>query len=138
SERYADGLVTKKEAQRAWRALVWEPVMYFEWPIDGVSAFVGYRRASDADGSEMRGLSFPQMRDQEARERDWCVVLRELYANPFRPVTLDPSWLAWHDGTVRNMARAIYDERDFGRLPVLADALEDAGCAATELLAHLR
>jgi hypothetical protein len=138
SERYADGLATKEEAQLAWRALLWEPVMYFEWPIDSVSGFVNYRRAWGADGMEMRRLSFPQMRDHQTRERDWCVVVRELYANPFRPVTFDPAWLTWHDGTVGNMARAIYDEREFGRLPVLADALEDAGCAATELLAHFR
>jgi hypothetical protein len=59
-------------------------------------------------------------------------VLRELHANPFRPVTFDPAWVTWHDGTVGNMAQAIYDQRDFGRMPVLADALEDA------ILAHCR
>jgi hypothetical protein len=51
---------------------------------------------------------------------------------------VDPSWLAWNGGTVRNLAQSIYDERAFDRLPVLADALEDAGCADADLLGHLR
>ncbi len=55
--------------------------------------------------------------------------------NPFRPVSVIPSWLT---ATVIGMAQAIYDERDFDRLPILADALEEAGCADADLLAHLR
>jgi hypothetical protein len=41
-------------------------------------------------------------------------------------------WLTWRDGTVPKLARAIYDARDFGQLPTLADALEEAGCPAEE------
>jgi hypothetical protein len=65
-------------------------------------------------------------------------LLHEIFGNPFRPAALDPSWLAWHDGAVRKMARAIYDERRFADLPILADALEDAGCAEAAILAHCR
>jgi hypothetical protein len=72
-------------------------------------------------------------------ERAWlCSVLRDLFGNPFRPVVVDPSWLAWNDGCVPKVARAIYDERRFADLPVLADALEEAGCTDAELLGHLR
>jgi hypothetical protein len=39
---------------------------------------------------------------------------------------------------VANLAAVIYEERTFDRLPLLADALEDAGCTDTELLGHLR
>jgi hypothetical protein len=39
---------------------------------------------------------------------------------------------------VATLARRTYDERDFAALPVLGDALEDAGCADPELLGHLR
>jgi hypothetical protein len=67
-----------------------------------------------------------------------CVLLRELFSNPFRSFFVDPAWLTWSDGTVRGLAQAIYDERSFDRLPILGDALEDAGCADTELLAHCR
>jgi hypothetical protein len=61
-----------------------------------------------------------------------------LFANPFRPVAFDPAWLAWNDRTVSRLAQQIYARRAFGRLPVLADALEDAGCADRGLLDHLR
>ncbi len=57
---------------------------------------------------------------------------------PFRPVAIDATWLTWKEGTGPRLAGAIYDARDFDRLPVLADALEDAGCADAELLGHLR
>ncbi len=57
----------------------------------------------------------------------------------FRPLPrLDPAWLVWEGGTIPNIARSAYEERAFDRLPVLADALEEAGCDAAELLAHLR
>jgi hypothetical protein len=67
-----------------------------------------------------------------------CYVIRDVIGNPFRPAVLDPAWLTWHDGAVRKMAQAIYDERRFGDLPILADALEDAGCADAAILAHCR
>ena len=67
-----------------------------------------------------------------------CDLLRDIFGNPFCPVALDPSWLAWNDGAVRKMAQAIYDERAFDRLPLLADALEDAGCADAAILGHCR
>jgi hypothetical protein len=66
-------------------------------------------------------------------------ALRDLFGNPFRPApALDPAWLAWNGGTVRKMSQLIYDDRAYDRLPVLADALEDAGRADAELLVHLR
>jgi hypothetical protein len=61
---------------------------------------------------------------------------------PFRPVTLDRAWLA---ADVLSLAEAAYEQRtlpagtlDPARLAVLADALEDAGCASADLLDHLR
>lgn len=47
-------------------------------------------------------------------------------------------WLAWNDGLVPKLARAIYDDRAFDRLPELADALWEAGCDDESLLRHLR
>jgi len=64
---------------------------------------------------------------------------------PFRQAVLDTFWLAWRDGTVRQLAQAAYDERclrrgtlDPARLAVLADALEEAGCTDPDILNHLR
>jgi hypothetical protein len=65
-------------------------------------------------------------------------LVREVVGNPFRPVAVDPAWLAWNDGTAARLARRIYNDRAFEDLPILADALEEAGCAAEELLRHLR
>ena len=66
-------------------------------------------------------------------------MIRDLLGSPFRlaPV-VDPMWLAWNDGTVAKMAAAIYRQRRFADLPILADALEDAGCADAAILAHYR
>jgi hypothetical protein len=57
---------------------------------------------------------------------------------PFRPVALSPLARHWNDGTAVRLAEAIYQERAFDRLPVLADALEEAGCSNPEILAHYR
>jgi hypothetical protein len=67
-----------------------------------------------------------------------AALLRDILGNPFRPSALDPAWLAWNGGTVAKLAAAIYDERRFADLPILADALEDAGCADAGILAHCR
>jgi hypothetical protein len=66
-----------------------------------------------------------------------CLV-RDLFGNPFRPVTVAQSWLTWGGGTVAQIAQGIYADGAFDRLPVLADALEDAGCTDAVVLDHLR
>ena len=64
--------------------------------------------------------------------------LRDIIGNPFRLGSVSQSWLAWNDGAIRKMAQAIYDARAFDRLPLLADALEDAGCTDAAILSHCR
>jgi hypothetical protein len=54
------------------------------------------------------------------------------------PVTLDPAWLEWGGGTVRRLARGIAQERAFDRLPILGDALQEAGCEDPTILSHCR
>jgi hypothetical protein len=66
-------------------------------------------------------------------------LVRDLFGSPFRPAPFpEPSWLGWNDGTPVKMAQAIYDDRAFDRLLVLADALEEAGCPDPDMLAHCR
>jgi len=63
-------------------------------------------------------------------------VLRDIFGPlPFRPTALDPPWLT---PTVKSLATAIYADRAFDRLPILADALEDAGCTNADILSHCR
>jgi hypothetical protein len=74
------------------------------------------------------------------REVDWprrwlvdCV-----FGNPFRPAMIDSAWLSWNNGAVRRIAQIIYKERAFHDLPILGDALEEAGCTNPDILTHLR
>jgi hypothetical protein len=73
-----------------------------------------------------------------AEEQAQAGLFREIFGNPFRPLTIDPAWLDWNGGTIPRLAEAIYRERAFDRLPILADALEEAGCADADLPAHCR
>jgi hypothetical protein len=72
--------------------------------------------------------------DSSTERAAHCTLLRDIFGNPFRPVAADPSWFT----AAVTLAGTMYAERAFGRLPILADALEDAGCPNAELLAHLR
>jgi hypothetical protein len=68
-----------------------------------------------------------------------AALLRELFGpTPFRTPTVERSVLAWNDACVPKLAEAIYDGLAWDRLPVLADALEEAGCADADILGHLR
>lgn len=75
---------------------------------------------------------------QAAQSQEWqtqAAFLRCLFGNPFRPVTVDPAWLS---SNVRSIAQGIYENRAFDRLPILGDALEDAGCTNVDILNHCR
>lgn len=71
----------------------------------------------------------------QARE---CAIIRGVFGNPFQPITIEQALLDWRDGVISKIAKHIYDERSFAELPILADAVEEAGCTNTELLKHLR
>jgi hypothetical protein len=62
-------------------------------------------------------------------------LLRDIFGDPFRPVAFDP---AWRTPMVRGLAEGIEQEQAFDRLPILADALEEAGCTSDALLSHCR
>ena len=62
-------------------------------------------------------------------------LLREIFGNPFRPVAFTP---AWRTSDVVLLADGIYTDRAFDRIPILADALQDAGCDSAHVLNHLR
>jgi hypothetical protein len=44
----------------------------------------------------------------------------------------------WRGPDALRVARCAYEERDWGALPVLADALEESGCDSEPVLRHLR
>jgi hypothetical protein len=67
-----------------------------------------------------------------------CAVIRDLFGNPYRPFVLDDDLLSGRLNAVHDVAREIYEQRNFKLMPVLADALEDAGCDEEGVLAHCR
>jgi hypothetical protein len=135
SECYADGRVSRKEL-KAIRRVVWEALGDSEskaaWEVAGGRAWEAavatlWRLLPDIDIA--------------------CLVARlhDIFGNPFHQVILSPAVLAWNDGVVVRLAQVAYEERhmppstlDNGRLAILADALEEAGCADAEILGHLR
>jgi hypothetical protein len=81
---------------------------------------------------------YPPTTAAAADRNSLCALLRDLFGNPFRPLSCQPDWLRWHEGLVAELADAIYAERAFDRLPIVADALEDAGCTDAAILDHCR
>jgi len=61
--------------------------------------------------------------------------LRDIFGNPFRPVAFSPEW---RTDTAIALARQMYEAREFGAMPILADALQDTGCDNDEILSHCR
>lgn len=135
-ERFADGLCTDADREAAH-----------------VSALVASRGcapgpetllAMQAARCVARNLNVitAQMTPAETTEPDeksrQCDLLRDIFGNPFRPVRIDQTWKEWNDATVVHLARALYDERRFADLPILADALEEAGCLDKHILTHCR
>ena len=60
---------------------------------------------------------------------------RDIFGNPFRPVSFHS---AWRTDTAVSLARGMYESREFGAMPILADALQDAGCEDEQILNHCR
>jgi hypothetical protein len=99
-------------------------------------AAASYRAFCDAVAAGGRRVTGNPKESEEAAQR---AIAQDMFGNPFRPVpSIAPLWLAWNDGAIRKMAQAIYDGRAFGRLPLLADALEEAGCTDADILSHCR
>ena len=67
-----------------------------------------------------------------------CELVREVFANPFRAASFDPVWTACNHGAAKHIAEQIVASGNFSDMPILADALEDAGCRDEELLRHCR
>ncbi|HEY3788803.1 MAG TPA: hypothetical protein VGL71_08115 [Urbifossiella sp.] len=76
---------------------------------------------------------FPDFRDH----RDALLVAptRDIFGNPFRPVAINSDW---RSSTVISLAREMYVSRDFSMMPILCDALQDAGCENADILDHCR
>lgn len=116
--------VTDKQPASATRAW-WDAVSIKRW-----------KRAEER-GTNPRLPDFGEVMKQ-AREEELShqlVIFRDIFANPFRLVTLDPDW---RTTTAVQIAQGMYDSRDFAAMPILADALQEAGCENADILDHCR
>jgi hypothetical protein len=135
AERYADGRTGPEEVEAAKR---------------GTGPF-GYLYSEALLGTEPSGAFYlitmpPRSRRRQLRRAAHASLVRDILGPlPFRSVTVLPSARTWSGGTVIKLAQAAYDDRllrsghlDPNRLAVLADALEEAGCADPDILGHCR
>jgi hypothetical protein len=113
-----------REAEGGVPAAIWVAAATATPTREELSAFLGAAR---------EGVD-----DPDAERLRQCALLRELFGNPFRPRRLEAAWLRWNDRAVPKLARAVYDDGRFSDLPILADALEEAGCDDADLLGHCR
>jgi hypothetical protein len=133
TERAADGLADTEEWQEAKRR---HQHVY-------VGAAFAVTAAAQISGRLAAESMLISLRESLLRAGRWrlCkpeVVLRDIFGNPFRSVSLDATWLTWNGGTVPLLAQTIYDDGRFQDLPILADALEEAGCTNADILDHCR
>lgn len=68
-------------------------------------------------------------------QRNQTDIVREVFGNPFRAADFLRDW---RTDTVTLLARTMYESREFSAMPILADALQDAGCDNDDILDHCR
>jgi hypothetical protein len=136
AERYADGEASKAALAKATKALPRGGGVALHVTLaDGSS---GALNVADVMVGEAVSECLGEDEHQDAKNAENTAqarLVRCIFGNPFRPVTIDPSWLT---PTVVSLATGIYQERAFDRMPILADALQDAGCTNEEVLSHCR
>ncbi len=119
----------------------------FPWVVASGAAAL---RAGIETAIQLRWGDWPDRWRREQVETEWqmrkseelaaqCALLRCIIGHPHRPSSpLPRTVLEWNDRLVPRLAQAIYEERRWHELPVLADALLDAGCEDDRLLQHCR
>ena len=143
AERFADGAAKFTEVSKRDAEL--------RIPNSGRDQSVMFAARGLAYSNALIVASFAASNYAEAMARDsllerdgtrWMAAMTEVthlircvFGNPFRPVAFNP---AWRTDTAVTLARQMYDSRDFGAMPILADALQDAGCEDEQVLSHCR
>jgi hypothetical protein len=126
-ERYADGAATRAEflaARKAIRTALKEKTRE--------PAILAMKCLGD---DAMEGMTVTVVHARRRNGAAQCGLIRCVCGNPYRHEAFDTTWFT---STVVALAKGIYDDRAFDRLPLLADALEDAGCEDARVLDHCR
>ena len=139
-EGYADGEVAAEELFRKSRTanvIVGLGRGPIDWKLQAANS-AAIRAAFPTDGwiaaiNALKDASSARKRSELALLQ--MALLRDIFGNPFRPVSFDPQW---RTSTAVALAKGMYDSRDFSAMPILADALQDAGCENEDALNHCR
>jgi hypothetical protein len=91
--------------------------------------------AEEVEGEDLRSLCTHYVLSSTLERPKQAELLRDIFRYPFRRVGYSR---AWHTDTVLSLARRMYESRDFSAMPILADALQDAGCEDPDILNHCR
>jgi hypothetical protein len=149
AERYSDGQANEQDlgdAVTAARNIVSQTDSYSNYHAKSAAAAAATPDLRDlmlAGGiAAAKAIAFHRslhtQYDGHVAQAEWDAqarLVRDIFGNPFRPVTINP---AWRTSNVSALAQAIYADRAFDRLPILADALEDTGCDNADILNHCR
>jgi hypothetical protein len=135
--RLPDRMAIISAARAAARTVQRNPLHAAEWTKNEVvelEAELAMERAgSEADEDRL------YWEGKAAGGQRLAQLLRDLFGPlPFRNVPLDPAWLVWNEDVIGKLAASIYEGRTFERMPILGDALEEAGCGNEEMLTHCR
>jgi hypothetical protein len=149
SERYADGLIRdsalakwEREAEKTRNAVEHPPGRTRFLPEWIAAHAICYACTNDRYAGW--GMVVEQILDRDITfspdvhsdlNRRFVDLLRDIFGNPFRPVAFDP---AWRSESAVALACTAYESRNFTLLPILADALEEAGCDHPDILTHCR
>ena len=145
SERFADCAVGEADlaeshqaTQRAWgqASMAWASILSTGLAVVLPDASHAALHASTHAPAVRVSSGTPSRKTLLAAERQTQRDLfRDVFGNPFRPATFDD---AWRTSTAVALAKGMYESRDFGAMPILADALQDAGCNNDDMLDHCR
>jgi hypothetical protein len=134
AEAYADGLATRGQLLAGRSVNPGDQTNTFEefiwaatYPSEGQTSWYGSKVILAVD-------YFKSLLSRSLLAFD-AAIIRDIFGNPFRPVAFSPSW---RTSTAVALALHMYQSRDFSAMPILADALQDAGCDNAEILDHCR
>lgn len=149
AERFAEGQATLRELAHArvramkatggaaWAAY-WAANVKAAGPLWNAFAAAAAAPARQAVLQSRGRQALTWEKVQASSIRAQVELIHEVIGNPFRRRAADPAWQHHEGGIVVQLAEGIYEDRAFDRLPILADALEDAGCRDEDLLHHCR
>lgn len=112
---------------------LYEEYMYMKFSAMGIDFYEGKKLGVNVY------KEFQMMRSGDEKETtvrsEIAQLVRDIFGNPFRPVEFSA---AWRTPTTIALAQQMYESRDFTSMPILSDALEEAGCENAEVLNHCR